>query len=266
MRRLLLAALVALPACGDRTEQAPPPAEAAVVAPAAAPGPERTRSGPAGFVGRWGRDPRRGAQEQYVFTRTALEAPGGLFCSFRRVAETPTGWDIEAACGTPAAGSPTAVAVDGIGDGLRLRIAGREPVTLRICAENWGAEPPAPPERPLEQAAAADARIAAGGAVRPYEFKHQGVIHEAWRENDQVLKIAEKSPGSATGEVVYYFAPGAQEPFLVRDGAAAYGFEQGRLLATYDATGRPVSGPLAAPGVPERLLARGRALRLAADG
>ena len=272
MSRIVLALPLVLAACGEPAEQAAP-SPVAAASPSTAE-PARVPSSAVGFVGRWGTDPARCAQAQYVLTRTALEAPDGTFCSFQRAGETPTGWDIEATCGSRTGGSPATIAIERLGDGLRLRVAGRAPVTVRLCPENWAAQPApvaADPNAPLARAAAIDARIAAKGNVRAYEFKHQGVIHDAWRENDQVIRIVEKVPddaGAMTGEVVWYFEPGAEEPFLVREPRAAFAFERGRLVAWLDESGRVLTG------LPEkdraarqaRLIPRGRALRLAADG
>ena len=268
MRPLLLLAL-ALAACGE-----PPAREAAPAAEAPPAEPSPVAAGPTGFVGRWAADPAGCGNAPYVFTRTAVETPDGTFCSFQRAAETADGWAVEALCGTERAGSPARLTIERIGDGLRLRVTGREPVTLRRCPEDRAASVPTPdPDGPLQRAAAIDARIEAKGSrVRAYEFKHQGVIHEAWRENDQVLKIVEKvadASAAPTGEqVVWWFAPGAEAPFLVRQPDADFAFDRGRLVARYDAAGRAVTG---APGRElasheARLLARGRALRLAADG
>ncbi|HEX8570084.1 MAG TPA: hypothetical protein VF699_09210 [Caulobacteraceae bacterium] len=274
MRRVLLTAALLLAACGERAEEPGPAAPLAAAPAAGEPAPSRVPAGPTGFVGRWGPDPSGCAHSQYVLTRTALEAHDGTFCSFQRAAETDTGWDIDATCGARERGAPAKILLERLGDGLRVRISGREPVTLRLCPENWAARPAAAakdPNAPLDRAAAINARIAAKGGVRPYEFKHQGVIHDAWRENDQVLKIVEKvadDSGAMTGEVVWYFAPGAEEPFLVREPMAAFAFERGRLVTWFDEAGRVLAD------VPERdraarearLIARGRALRLAADG
>ena len=251
MRRLLLLAALAPAAC---ERPAPEPAPAASAAPPEAAAPTAApRAGPVGFVGRWGADPARCAEAQYVLTRTALEAPGGAFCSFRRVEETPAGWRMDAACQAREGGPRTDATLDveRIGDGLRLRLSGREPVTVRLCPENWAAAVPAPrPSALRQQADAIDSRIAAGRPVRPYEFKHQGVIHDAWRENDQVLRIVEAD------STAWWFAPGAEEPFLVRRAAGEVGFERGR----------PLPGSQVTAEEADRLLARGRALRLAADG
>jgi hypothetical protein len=251
---LLLLALLA--ACGDEPRREPVPA---APRPSPPPPPEDVPTGPAGYVGRWGTDPARCTETQYVFTRTALQTRR-TFCSFTRVEETAQGWSIDASCGAEGRGVPSRILLERLSGGLRLSVADQPPVVLRICPENW-ARPATDPAALLARAAALDARIASGspGGLRDYEFKHQGLIHAAWRENEQVLKIVERG----VPEVAWYFAPGAEEPYLAREPGRAFAFQDGRLVGAFDASGRAIH-PASADEA--RLLARARALRLAADG
>ncbi|HEY1426810.1 MAG TPA: hypothetical protein VGF50_09075 [Caulobacteraceae bacterium] len=67
-----------------------------------------------------------------------------------------------------------------------------------------------------------------------YAYDYGGVRPWVWRAYDGAECIAEAVPG---GERVYYYEPGADEPFFVEDPEYGYGFEDGALVSVYDSYG-----------------------------
>ena len=74
-----------------------------------------------------------------------------------------------------------------------------------------------------------------GDSPPDYGFDHDGVQPWAWRTGDGYYRLAEPIYG---GNRYYYYAPGAEEPFLVRDPYFSYGYQGDRLVALYDRDGR----------------------------
>jgi hypothetical protein len=74
-----------------------------------------------------------------------------------------------------------------------------------------------------------------GDSPPDYGFDHYGVQPWAWRTGDGYYRVVEPIYG---GNRYYYYAPGAGQPFLVRDPYFSYGYRDDRLVALYDRDGR----------------------------
>ncbi|MDQ2861830.1 MAG: hypothetical protein M3T55_14155, partial [Pseudomonadota bacterium] len=122
--------------------------------------------------------------------------------------------------------------------------------------------PPAQQYQYVDQAASMSAAFA--NTPPDYTVDYQGTRPWIWRSGDGAYRIVEAAPA---GERYFYFMPGAQTPFLVRDASYTYAYDQGRLVVVYDATGRPLAPTLAArqAALAGRYLARARALYVAAS-
>ena len=70
-----------------------------------------------------------------------------------------------------------------------------------------------------------------------YTFDYDGVRPWVWVSDDQYEQVVEPSPG---GDRYYYYRPGDDQPFLVRDPDYSYGYEGGELVVVYDHDGRPL--------------------------
>ena len=108
--------------------------------------------------------------------------------------------------------------------------------------------PPAPPLRvgssgpPLERYAYADRadylNDAFGDAPPDYAFDDNQVSPWVWRSDDGYTRVVEPL---ANGDRYYYYEPGADRPFLVRDPDYAYGYDGGGLAVVYDSRGRALA-------------------------
>jgi hypothetical protein len=100
-----------------------------------------------------------------------------------------------------------------------------------------------------------------GDAPPDYGFDYDGVEPWAWETAGGYDIFAEPIED---GYRTYYYEPGADEPFLVRDPAYSYGYGDGRLIAVY-AGGRLLDRAAAArqAAIAARYWARARALRSA---
>jgi hypothetical protein len=132
--------------------------------------------------------------------------------------------------------------------------------------------PPAPPApvryaplgqryTPLDDAYAMSQTYA--DAPPDYAFDYDGDAPEAWGSRDGVVRVGERVPG---GWRDYYYQPGSDTPYLVRDPDYAYGFDEGQLVVIYDSRGRALPPQWAdrQAGLAGRYLARGRDLWRAA--
>ncbi len=95
-----------------------------------------------------------------------------------------------------------------------------------------------------------------------YTFDYDGVRPYVWNSGG-AYQVAEPTSG---GERYYYFDPGADTPYLVRDGGYSYGYDRGQLAVVYDAQGRTLDPSYVdqRADIAGRYLARARALRAAA--
>ena len=97
----------------------------------------------------------------------------------------------------------------------------------------------APPARRYQQLNDAYAMSQTYADAPPdYAFDYGGDAPEAWGSRDGVVRVGERTPG---GWRYYYYQPGADTPYLVRDPEYAYGFEGGQLVVVYDVRGRALS-------------------------
>jgi hypothetical protein len=136
--------------------------------------------------------------------------------------------------------------------------------------------PPAPPVRvgrladPRQQYAFLDQAYAMNSAFADappdYTFDNGGGERPwVWSGDDRSVRMAEPLPGG--GDRYYYYEPGQDAPYLVRDAGYAYGYDNGVLVAIYDDHGRALPPDLAArrADVAGRYLARARALYAASQ-
>ncbi|MFT3975763.1 MAG: hypothetical protein QM688_01420 [Sphingomonas bacterium] len=100
---------------------------------------------------------------------------------------------------------------------------------------------------------------ALGEAPPDYGFDYQGVQPWAWQGYDDSVVFAEPVSG---GYRTYYYRPGADEPYFVRDPDHAYGYDDGQLAVVYAADGAIVPWADYGPQLvyASRYLTRGRDL------
>jgi hypothetical protein len=133
--------------------------------------------------------------------------------------------------------------------------------------------PPAPPARVArlrdegERYAYADLGYSMGDAFADappdYGFDYDGEQPWVWQSDEGAYQVVEPLP---EGDRYYYYQPGEDYPFLVRDPEYAYGFDDGQLVVVYDRYGHAL-GPDEADrraGMAGRLLLRAAALYAAA--
>jgi len=135
--------------------------------------------------------------------------------------------------------------------------------------------PPAPPVRigrlsnPDDTYAYADQadseNDAFGDAPPDYGFNYGGTQPWVWYGDDHSERVCEPLPGG--GYRYYYYQPGAQYPYLVRDPEYSYGYDSGVLVVVYDRYGEvmPPNAYDRRIDAASRILARGAALYLASQ-
>ncbi len=127
---------------------------------------------------------------------------------------------------------------------IPLAMSGAPPIAP---APVVAALPPAPPAsvgqlaNPEDRYAFADQAYAMesafGDAPPDYTFDYgDGQRPWVWRGDDQSTRVAEALPGG--GYRYYYYEPGAQTPYLVRDSDYSYGYDNGALVVIYDSRGQ----------------------------
>jgi len=104
-----------------------------------------------------------------------------------------------------------------------------------------------------------------GDAPPDYGFDYGGTQPWVWYGDDHSERVSEPLPGG--GYRYYYYQPGAQYPYLVRDPEYTYGYDSGVLVVVYDREGRalPPDGYNARVDAASRILARATALYLASQ-
>ena len=156
---------------------------------------------------------------------------------------------------------------------LALSTSGAPPIAPAPTAD---ALPSAPPARVAQLADAseqyafadrADAMSQALGDAPPdYTFDYDGGQRPwVWRSDNQSMRVAEALPGG--GYRYYYYEPGSQTPYLVRDPVYSYGYDNGVLVVVYDSHGQALSwdDTQRQADAAGRFLARAEALFLAAQ-
>jgi hypothetical protein len=110
--------------------------------------------------------------------------------------------------------------------------------------------------------AAYDYQDVLNDAPPDYYFDYDGVDPWAWEGYDQSVVFLEPVDD---GYRYYYYRPGADEPYFVRDPYYGYGYDDGQLAVVYDSYGAvvPYSDYGARLDYAGRYLARGRNLYLA---
>ena len=100
---------------------------------------------------------------------------------------------------------------------------------------------------------------ALGEAPPDYGFDYDGVEPWAWQGYDDSVVFAEPVSG---GYRTYYYRPGADEPYFVRDPYYSYGYDDGQLAVVYAPDGAVVPWADYGPQViyASRYLVRGRDL------
>src|SRR5665213_1125748 len=76
---------------------------------------------------------------------------------------------------------------------------------------------------------------AIGDAPPDYGFDYRDSHPWVWRSTDRSTRLVEPVSG---GYRDYYYQPGADRPYLVRDPQYTYGFSNGELVAVYDRNSR----------------------------
>lgn len=102
-----------------------------------------------------------------------------------------------------------------------------------------------------------------GDAPPDYAFDYDGVEPWVWQTSNDYLTYAEPIDD---GYRYYYYEPGADYPYLVRDPHYSYGYRDGRIATVYDRQGRYLAAAEAQrqAEAASRYYARARALRVAA--
>jgi hypothetical protein len=104
-----------------------------------------------------------------------------------------------------------------------------------------------------------------GDAPPDYGIDYGGTQPWVWRSNDNAMRVAEPLPGG--GDRYYYYEPGADYPYLVRDPSYTYGYDNGVLVVIYDQSGHalPEGEYQSRRDYASRFYARGRGLYDAAQ-
>lgn len=76
-----------------------------------------------------------------------------------------------------------------------------------------------------------------GDAPPDYGFDYDGVSPWAWQGDNGYTTVVEPL---ADGDRYYYYAPGQDTPYYVRDPDYAYGYQGGVLVVVYDRRGHPL--------------------------
>ena len=99
-----------------------------------------------------------------------------------------------------------------------------------------------------------------GDAPPDYGFDYGDTQPWVWRSDNGAMRVAEPLPGG--GDRYYYYEPGSDYPYLVRDPSYAYGFDDGQLVVIYDSEGHvaPESDYESRRDYASRFFARGREL------
>ena len=103
-----------------------------------------------------------------------------------------------------------------------------------------------------------------GDAPPDYTFDYGGGERPwVWRGDDQSMRVAEPLPDG--GDRYYYYEPGSDAPYLVRDQDYSYGYQNGVLVVIYDRSGRalPPDALDRRADMAGRFLARARAIHQA---
>lgn len=267
MKRLAFLLLLPLAtACG---EPAPPPRKAPVAVNPGPPAPPDTL--PPTYVGRWAARPDLCASGAWVFTDKTLTTAGEVSCTFTQITPNETGWIAEGGCIAQAPASPATLVLNttGAGQTRTLAVSGgpfTAPRVLTSCPVN-----PADLARPVADAEAQDRRIAAGPAnIAMADFTQGSLISQAWREDGQIVKLAEPllgDVGRKLAERQYYFRPGEPAPYLIRESQASYAVEDGEIAAVFSRDGVELQMPADRDKaeLERRLLGRAAQLRQAAE-
>jgi hypothetical protein len=263
--RAVALCLLALAACSRSESPVADPGEAPAATPAAAAVPAPGSGLPA-YVGRWAETAGLCGPSPWIFTPDRLDTAGETACWWNAGEAVRAGAVTRVAgfCAAESAEKPHALTLTTAPGGagtLKVEGAPGAPVTLVRCDEAGPAPAAGDSGAPLAEAAAIDRRLGAG-PVRAYQFKHELVLHDAWREGDSVLKIR-----TAEGRS-FWFKAGERDPFLAQDAEGAWAFENGRMTWAYDPVGRPrrdLSGPARSDRA-TRLMAEVRRLSRAAEG
>ena len=82
--------------------------------------------------------------------------------------------------------------------------------------------------------------MSTGFAAAPpdYTYDYNGQRPWVWRGSDGSERVVEAVPG---GQRVYYYEPGARQPFFVQDPQYGYGYQDGALVSVYDQSGRALA-------------------------
>ena len=91
------------------------------------------------------------------------------------------------------------------------------------------------PDRYLYVDDAYDMIDAFGDSPPDYAFDYDGVEPWVWRSDAGYYRVVEFTPD---GLREYYYEPGYDEPFLIRDPRYSYGYHSGVLVTVYDSYGR----------------------------
>jgi len=105
---------------------------------------------------------------------------------------------------------------------------------------------------------------ALGDTPPDYSVDYEGTRPWIWRSGDGAYRVVEQLP---QGEREYYYDPGEDQPFLVRDPDYSYGYDRGELVAVYGPDGAELEDEAAwrRADYASRYFERGRALRRAAQ-
>lgn len=103
-----------------------------------------------------------------------------------------------------------------------------------------------------------------GDAPPDYYIDYDGTDPWYWQSDDRAYRVVEWVGGYPR---YYYYEPGEELPFLVRDIDYAYGYDAGRLVVVYDRGGQVLPYNTYAPraDIAGRYLARARVLREASQ-
>lgn len=194
--------------------------------------------------GTWAATPYLCGRAVWRISSTAVVSDSGVACRLENLRPSANGWTASARCAdrpggslefTPAAGEPRSLVVTGA--------AFNAPVTLVRCADPGDGQPARDPHAPLEAATAVDLAIASDDpGIVGRRDEANAIVRAAWWEGDALIKIVEPSVAYDRGpRRIYYFRPGEEPPFLVRDREAVFAFVDGKLVTIFSPEGEVLS-------------------------
>ena len=166
----------------------------------------------------------------------------------------------------PSRSSPSSDNGAAVNDAAGGRAGGRRPAAAAAARAGRSRRPGRPGRLRRRRPGVGPRERAPSLTRRPTTRTTTTACSRRWlkRTHDNYERIAEQT---AAGPRVYYFAPGATQPFYVQASDYGYGFQGGALVAVYDSHGHQLAQPAVAQqaDMAGRFLQRAHALQQGAQ-